>query len=185
MTKRVIYVSMFLLASVALAKEIPAGAAVTVRMIDSVDSRSNSVGQMFRGSLDEPVMLDGKTVLPRGSDVQMKLSEVKQAGKLTGKPELSLTLVSIGHDGKTYTASSSDVTTEGKSKTKKSGAVVGGAAALGAVIGALAGGGKGAAIGALSGAGAGGAYQVLTKGDAVKIPSETRLTFTLAQPIAI
>ena len=71
------------------------------------------------------------------------------------------------------------------SRTSKSGQVIGGGTALGAIIGAIAGGGKGAAIGALSGAAAGGAVQVMTKGEKVKIPSETRLTFTLQQPLHI
>jgi hypothetical protein len=61
--------------------------------------------------------------------------------------------------------------------------VIGGTAALGAIIGAIAGGGKGAAIGAGAGAGVGTAAQVMTKGQRVRIPSETRLTFTLQRPV--
>jgi hypothetical protein len=57
--------------------------------------------------------------------------------------------------------------------------------AVGAVIGAIAGGGKGAAIGAASGAAVGAGSQVLLKGQRVRIPSETRLTFTLEQPSRI
>ena len=56
---------------------------------------------------------------------------------------------------------------------------------MGAIIGALAGGGKGAAIGATSGAALGGASEVLTSGQQVKIPSETRLTFRLQTPVQI
>jgi hypothetical protein len=63
--------------------------------------------------------------------------------------------------------------------------VIGGTAAVGAIIGAIAGGGKGAAIGGLAGAGAGTTAQVITKGQRVKIPSETRLTFTLDQPVRL
>jgi hypothetical protein len=62
--------------------------------------------------------------------------------------------------------------------------VVGGTAAFGAIIGAIAGGGKGAAIGAASGAGAGAAVQAV-RGAKVKIPSETRLEFTLKQPLVV
>jgi len=76
-----------------------------------------------------------------------------------------------------------DVTQAGESRTNRTAKVVGGTAALGAIIGAIAGGGKGAAIGGLSGAAAGGAVQVLTKGQKVRIPSETRLSFTLQQPL--
>jgi hypothetical protein len=63
--------------------------------------------------------------------------------------------------------------------------VVGGGTALGAIVGALAGGGKGAAIGAVSGAAIGGGAEVLTKGQTVKIPSETRLTFRLQTPVQL
>ncbi|MFI5173779.1 MAG: BON domain-containing protein, partial [Terriglobia bacterium] len=62
---------------------------------------------------------------------------------------------------------------------------IGGGAALGAVIGAIAGKGKGVAIGAVSGAAAGTAVQVLTKGNQIKIPAETRLSFRLDQPVTI
>jgi outer membrane lipoprotein SlyB len=62
---------------------------------------------------------------------------------------------------------------------------VGGGAALGAIIGALAGGGRGAAIGAGVGGGAGGVYQGATKGNQVKVPSETKLDFQLDQPVSI
>jgi outer membrane lipoprotein SlyB len=60
-----------------------------------------------------------------------------------------------------------------------------GGAGLGAIIGAIAGGGKGAAIGAGIGAGAGVASTVLTKGEKLSIPPETRLQFTLRQPLVV
>jgi hypothetical protein len=63
--------------------------------------------------------------------------------------------------------------------------VIGGGAALGAIIGAVAGGGKGAAIGAGSGAALGTGAEVLTSGQKVKIPSETRLTFRLQSPVQL
>jgi uncharacterized protein YcfJ len=80
---------------------------------------------------------------------------------------------------------STDVTEQSSSRGARSAKVVGGTAALGAIIGAIAGGGKGAAIGAGSGAAVGTGAQVLTKGQTVKIPSETRLTFRLQQPVQI
>jgi len=61
--------------------------------------------------------------------------------------------------------------------------MVGGGAALGTLLGAIAGGGKGAAIGAVAGAGAGGTAQVLTKGKTVKVPAETILRFQLDRPL--
>jgi hypothetical protein len=63
--------------------------------------------------------------------------------------------------------------------------VIGGTAAVGAILGGIFGGGKGAAIGATSGAAAGGAVQVMTKGQRVRIPAETRLSFTLQNDLKI
>ncbi len=53
---------------------------------------------------------------------------------------------------------------------------------MGAIIGAIAGGGKGAAIGAAAGGAAGAGAEVVTKGQRVKIPSETILTFVTENP---
>ena len=80
---------------------------------------------------------------------------------------------------------SQNVTEQSSSRTARSGKVIGGTAAAGAIIGALAGGGKGAAIGAGAGAAAGGVAEVATKGQRVRIPSETRLKFTLDQPVVL
>jgi hypothetical protein len=88
-------------------------------------------------------------------------------------------------DGKPVSVITQGVTTAGQSRTGQTAKVVGGTAALGAIIGAIAGGGRGAAIGAGAGAGAGTAIQVLTKGTRVRVPSETRLTFTLQQRIPL
>lgn len=159
--------------------DIPAGTVLTVRMIDAVDSQVNQLGQTFQASIDEPVVVNGQTVVPRGADVVAKLVDDKQSGKLSGKTELTLALVSLKVNGRSVDVTTEEVRSASESRGSKSGKVIGGTAAVGAIIGAIAGGGKGAAIGAASGAGAGTAVQVLTKGQHVKIPSETRLSFTL------
>jgi hypothetical protein len=74
---------------------------------------------------------------------------------------------------------------QGVGTNKRTGVFTGGGAALGGIIGAIAGGGKGAAIGALSGAGAGVATQGLTRGKGAKIPSETLLSFRLEALVRI
>ena len=140
---------------------IPICTSITVRMIDSVNSEQSRLGETFRASVDEPVMVDGQVVVPRGADAITKLVEDQQSGKIAGK---------------------GDVSQSSGSRGARSAKVIGGTAALGAIIGALAGGGKGVAIGAGSGAAVGTGAEVLTKGQTVKIPSETRLTFTLQQP---
>jgi hypothetical protein len=163
--------------------QIPTGTAITVRMIDAVDSRAAHLGQTFRASIDEPVVISGQTVIPRGADAVAKLVEDQQSGKFEGKTVLTLALTDITINGQMIDTTTGSVSQASGSRGARTAKVVGGATALGAIIGALAGGGRGAAIGAASGAAVGGGTEILTKGQQVKIPSETRLSFTLQQPI--
>ena len=165
--------------------ELPAGTNIVVRMIDGVDSQTNSVGQTFAASIDEPVMLNGDTVIPRGADVVVKLVDSKESGKLAGRSELTLDLVSVKVNGRPVDINTQTVSRESASRGERTAKVAGGAAAVGAIIGAIAGGGKGAAIGAGAGAAAGAGAEVVTKGQRVKIPSETRLTFVLDTPVRL
>jgi outer membrane biosynthesis protein TonB len=164
---------------------IPEGTIVTVRTIDSIDSKVNSAGQTFRGSLDAPIVVGDRVVVPKGLNVNLKLVEASSAGKFKGRSELTVSLDSFTYQGRTYQVASSDVQEKGGSRGKRSAEVIGGGAVLGALIGGLAGGGKGAAIGAGVGAGSGTAVQALTHGQQVKIPSETRLDFTLHDPVDV
>jgi hypothetical protein len=166
-------------------REVPAGTTLVVRMIDDVDSERDSLGQTFRASVDEAVVVNGETVIPRGADVVAKLVADKEAGRLTGRSELTLDLQTVTVNGRQLEIATGEVTQQGESRTRQTATRTGGGAALGAIIGAIAGGGRGAAIGAATGAAAGGAVQVLTKGEKVRIPSETRLSFTLQNPLAL
>jgi hypothetical protein len=165
--------------------ELPAGTNIVVRMIEGVDSEAARVGQTFAASLDEPVMQNGQPVIPRGADVVVKLVDSKESGKLTGKAELTLDLVSVKVDGRMVDINTQSVSRESSSRGERTAKVAGGTAAVGAIIGAIAGGGKGAAIGAGAGAAAGAGAEVVTKGQRVKIPSETRLTFVIDTPVRL
>ncbi|MDE3198162.1 MAG: hypothetical protein KGN84_17575 [Acidobacteriota bacterium] len=164
---------------------IPTDTPITVRMIDAVNSETSHLGQTYRASIDEPVLVNGQQVIPRGADVVTKLVEDRQSGKIQGKTVETLALVSITINGQAVPVTSTEVRTESSSRGARSAGIIGGGAALGAIVGALAGGGKGAAIGATSGAALGGGAEVLTKGQTVKIPSETRLTFRLQTPVQL
>jgi hypothetical protein len=164
---------------------IPSDTNVTVRMIDAVNSETARLGQTFRASLDEPVVVNGQEVVPRGADVLTKLVANQQSGKIEGRTSLTLALSTITVNGRPLDVTSSDVKQESSSRGARSTKVIGGTAALGAIVGAIAGGGKGAAIGAGSGAAVGTGAEVLTGGQKVKIPSETRLTFRLQNPVQL
>ena len=163
--------------------EIPAGTPITVRMIDSVDSDRSRMGESFRASVDEPVVVNGNPVIPRGADVVAKLVNDQRSGKIQGRTVLTLALVSIRANDRMLDITTGDVAQASSSRGARSAKVVGGTTALGAIIGGIAGGGRGAAIGAGSGAAVGTGAEMSTAGQRVRIPSETRLTFTLSNPV--
>lgn len=164
---------------------IPAGTRISVRTIDRIDSSENQVGDRFKASLEEALVVDGNIVVPKGADVYGRLAEAKKSGTFTGKSELQLELTGIVVNEQTIPLVTGEYELKGKSKGASTAKRTIGGAALGGIIGALAGGGKGAAIGAGVGGGVGAGSEIITKGDQVKIPSETLLDFTLEQEVSI
>jgi len=164
---------------------IPAGQALLVRMIDGVDSSKNKVGDVFHASLETDLYINNTLLARKGTDVYGRLANVQEAGKLSGSAELQLELMRIVIDGRDYPLVSSDYSLKGQSRGSDTAKKVGGGAIFGAIIGAIAGGGKGAAIGAGAGSAAGAGVQVFTKGEKVKVPSETLLEFRLQQPAMV
>ena len=164
---------------------IPAGQSFLVRMIDGVDSSKNHVGDVFHASLETDLNVGNSIVARKGTDIYGRLAEAKEAGHFSGSSELQLELTRIVIDGKDYPVVSSDYSLQGKGRGSNTAKKVGGGAVAGAIIGAIAGGGKGAAIGAGVGSAAGAGVQVLTKGQQVKVPSETLLEFRLQQPATV
>jgi hypothetical protein len=164
---------------------IPQGTPLLIRMISKVDSSKNRVGDYFHASLETALSVDDVVLAPKGADVYGKLSKAKDAGKISGAPELTLELtgVRIGEDLVQIDSTSYDVV--GKGRGKQSAGRIGGGAALGAIIGGIAGGGTGAAIGAGVGAGAGTVVQLSTHGERIRIPAETLLEFKTEQPVEV
>jgi len=164
---------------------IPAGTRISVRTIDGIDSAKNHVGDRFQASLEEPLTADGNVVVAKHSDVYGRLAESKKSGTFTGRSELQLELTGIVVNGQTVPVVTGEYELAGKSRGASTAKRTIGGAAVGSIIGAIAGGGKGAAIGAGVGGGAGAGSEVITKGDQVKVPSETLLDFTLQQDVSI
>lgn len=164
---------------------VPAGTVIEVRMIDSVDSSTNQIGDQFHASLENDLVVNNVVVAPKGADVYGKLEQVQSAGKIQGQSQLQLGLTGIRINGTIVPIATGDYDVAGSSRSKQSAERIGGGAVLGAVIGAIAGGGKGAAAGAAIGGGAGTAIQVMTKGQQVRVPSETVLDFTLQTAFSV
>jgi hypothetical protein len=164
---------------------IPAATRIPVRTIDGIDSTKNHVGDRFQASLEEPLMVNGSVVVPKGADVYGRLAESKESGTFTGRSQLRLELTGIVVNGQTVPVVTGEYELTGKSRGASTAKRTVGGAALGSIIGAIAGGGKGAAIGAGVGAGVGAGSEIITKGDQVKVPSETLLDFTLQQDVSL
>ncbi len=158
---------------------IPAGTQVTVRMIDAVDGKTAKAGATYRASIDDPVGVGSEIAIPRGANCTVEVVSL-QSGQ-----DLQLRLKEINVAGKAYSTSTeyAQVAATGTSKTKKAVRRGVGLGALGAGVGALAGGGKGAAIGAAVGGGVGAISAAGAKGKQLNVPSESRLIFALKAPV--
>ena len=164
---------------------VPSGSALLIRIVDSIDSETDTVGKVFMAQLDEPLLVEGIEVAPKGADVRGRIASVQGAGRVRGSAELQLELTQIVVNGIPYALNTAEYQEVAEGRGEETATRVGTAAGVGALIGLIAGGGKGAAIGAGVGGGAAGAVQIMTKGEQLYIPAETLLGFTLREPLTI
>jgi len=164
---------------------IPSGTTLAIRLVDSIDSETAQPGQTFHATLDSPLAVDGDTAIPSGYGVEGHIVDVKSAGKFAGQSLLVLQLDRIAVGSKYYNLQTEQYKRQGNSRTRNTVKKVGAGTVIGALIGGIAGGGKGAGIGALAGGALGGGVQAATKGQQINLPSESVLTFTLQEPLAV
>lgn len=161
------------------------GTAISVRLVDAIDSSKNAVGDAFRATVDAPVYVDGDIAIPSGATVMGRVVELQDSGRFTGRPELALELVSLSMNNRQYTLSTNKFSQQGSSQGSRTAKTVGAGAGIGALIGAIAGGGKGAAIGAAVGAAGGGGVQAARGSQPIHLGSEARLNFRLEEPVSV
>lgn len=164
---------------------LPAGTPVTVRLQTPVSSAASEVGEIFDAVLDEPLVVDGQTVAPRGAAVRGKVTIARHSGRLHHPGELGLTLVSVSVGGQDVPLDTSHIYAKGRSHKKRNLALIGGGAGAGALIGGIATGGTGALIGSAIGGGGGTGVAYGTGKKDVGFGVERRLTFKLTQPLVI
>jgi len=164
---------------------IPAGTTLTVSLGQSVGSKISQPGQSFSATLTDPVEVNGKTVIPAGANATGTVVDAKPLGRFKGGALLEMQLTSITINGVQHTIQTSAVTQTEKGKGKRTAVLAGGGAAVGALIGGLAGGGKGVLIGAGAGGGAGTAGAAFTGNKEIVLPAESALSFALSQPLEV
>lgn len=167
---------------------LPSGTELTVRTAEEIDSSTAVVDQTFSATVERDILGDsGRVIIPAKSHAVLVVREISSGGT-TGSPDMVLDMQSMTVGGRRYLVSTTDLTKDtgtGIGKNKRTAETVGGGAALGTIIGAIAGGAKGAAIGVLVGAAGGAGVQVLNRGKDVRLPAETLLTFTLNSPASL
>lgn len=164
---------------------VPEGTDLTVVLDQSLSTNENRPGDAFQASVAAPIVIDGKTVIPKDAHVKGHVVDAQASGRLSGIARLVLTLDSVEVDGESSAIATDAEGRIGKNHNKRNGVLIGGGAGLGALIGGIAGGGKGALIGSAAGAGAGTAGAAYTGKKDIRVPAETRLTFRLARPATI
>jgi hypothetical protein len=165
---------------------LPAGTNLAIRLGEALSTDHNYTGDIFRGTLEAPIIMNGFIIADRGSRVLGRIVNAQKAGHIEGVSDLNLTLTEINTtDGQRVAVQTNTNDRKGPSGSNHGAEKIAGGAALGAIIGAIAGGGKGAAIGAGAGGAAGTGAAMATHGKACVIPTETRLNFSLAVPVTL
>jgi len=164
---------------------LPEGTVLAVTLDQAISSEDSRSGEMFDATVSDSIVVDGKTVVPKGSRAIGRIVEAESSGRLHDSGRLVLDLASIEVSGTRYDVETSDANRTGKNHNKNNLIFIGGGSAAGAIIGGIVGGGKGAAIGAAAGAGGGTATAAATGKRDVRLPAETRLRFPLSEPVTI
>ena len=164
---------------------VPARTSVTVSLGSALGSKLSQTGQTFNGTVARDIIADNVVAIPRGAAVTGTVTDAKALGHFAGGAMLQLRLESIAVNGRDVPVQTAARTFSVKGKGKRTAVMAGGGAALGGIIGALAGGGKGAAIGMAAGGGAGAGGAAFTGNKEVVLPAESAVSFELTQPLDI
>ena len=175
---------------------VPAGTVLMVRLDTTLATFSNRVGDPFRGSVTQPIVIDGKTVIPTGAGVEGRVIRVVEPRRIHGKPTIGILPEAVVlPTGERYyldatltdtSIPGTDVNNEGQFKgsghDRKDTLVQSGGTAGGMVIGGLVGGPVGVLVGGAIGAGATTAHW-LAKHRSTTLPAGTQLTLELNRPL--
>jgi hypothetical protein len=164
---------------------LPSGTTLRLDLKSAVASDSSRVEDTVRAELRQPVVVDGETVLPVGTEVVGTITDVERSGRVKGRARVAYRFSSLRHDAERYDIKTASITHEAAATKKKDAVKIGIGAGAGAAIGAILGGGDGAAKGAAIG-GAGGTGAVLaTRGDEVRRGPGADVTTRLTAPLTI
>jgi len=156
---------------------VPAGTRLVIRMSDSVDSSRHGAGHRFQAQLEGAIVVDGVTVLPRGTMLQGRVASSQQSGRAVGSSSMSIEFTDVMLNDVFHPIATGDINSQTSSET---GRTVG-RTARAAAIGGLIGGSSGARTGAQVGVG----VSILTSGASINIPRGTILETSLRAALVL
>ena len=164
---------------------IAAGTPIRIRTLTTLSTKDTKTGDRFTATLAEPLVIEGKVIAPRGSQVEGRVVDSDPGGRVKGVATISVRLTQLRVGDRNVEIQTGAVARRAHATKRKDAAKIGIGAGIGAAIGAIAGGGEGAAIGAASGGAAGTGLVLATHGDPAVIGAESVLTFKLTAPVTV
>lgn len=164
---------------------MPAGTLLKVRVVQSISSAKNQVGDTFLLALDQPLVVDGRIIAGEGSEVLGRVVQVEEGGRVKGRAQIQFTLVQLKSGNGTYPLVTGNVFSQAQSTKGRDALTIGGGAGVGAAIGGILGGKKGAVIGGGAGGAAGTGVVLATRGKEIGISSGARFSFLLSRSVEV
>ena len=162
---------------------VPAGTSFIAVLQTRLSTDVNNTGDPFVATTVEPIVVDGRTVVPAGSRIDGELRDVQGSGRIKNRARMTLVFEEIADaGGKTHPMSTLPLTIQAASETHNDVLKIAGGSAAGAVIGAISGKKNGTVIGAAAGAGAGTVLVLATKGDDVELSQGLKLYVQMTGP---
>ena len=180
---------------------VPAGTQVLLHLQSPIDTKTAKVGDGVYCRTSFPITQNNVAVIPAGTYVKGKIAQVKRAGRIKGRAEILFNFTTMifpngytidlpgalenAPGSRNSTVTDKEGTVRADSQKGKDAGTVAKTGATGAVIGAVAAGGKGAGIGGLAGAAVGLGQVLFTRGQDVRIDQETALEMVLERPLTV
>jgi len=164
---------------------LPAGTALPVTFETTVSSATSNAEDKVLARVRADVRSGGRVVVPAGSELRGHVLTARRSGKVKGRAYLSLRFTELSVGGRTYPVSTGRIAVLAPRTHGRDAKIIGGGAAAGALVGAIADGGKGAGVGALVGGGAGTGAVLATRGKEVTLPAGARWRVRLLKPLML
>jgi hypothetical protein len=160
---------------------VPEGATLPLVLETAISSATSRSGDLIVARLAEDVRVGERVVVPAGTEVRGLVTAAVPSGRVKGLARLAFDFDTLVLKGKEHSIGTKPVDITAANSHKRDAVIIGGGAGAGAIIGAIAKGGKGAAVGGLIGGATGTGVVLTTKGKEVALGTGTRVTVRLTR----